>query len=113
MTVQYNHVRWNSPAGVQTSPSAIYGNTSFGNDATTVSWIMGRWNFFLTPNMVNEVRYQYGRDFQSEMSQEPSPWEQTFAANQWGQPPQISISSSTNGFIFRKARLPGSRGVSR
>jgi hypothetical protein len=102
VTVQYNYLRWNSPAGVQTAPSAIYGITSFGNDATTVSWIIGRWNFFLTPDTVNEVRYQYGRDFQSEMSQEPSEWEKTFAANQWGQPPQISIASTTNGFIFGK-----------
>jgi Carboxypeptidase regulatory-like domain len=102
VTLQYNHVRWNSPAGVQTAPSSTYGITSFGNDGTTVSWIIGRWNFFLTPDMVNEVRYQYGRDFQSEMSQQPTPFEQTFATNQWGQPPQISVSSSTNGFIFGK-----------
>ena len=61
-----------------------------------------RWNFFLTPNMVNEARYQYGRDFQSEMSQQPTPFEQTFSSNQWGQPPQISVSSSTNGFIIGK-----------
>ncbi len=101
VTVQYNHLRWSSPAGVQTQPSQSYGITSFGNDAAREDWIIARWNFFLTPNMVNEARYQYGRDFQSEISQQPTPFEQSFSRNQWGRPPQVSVAGS-NGFTIGK-----------
>lgn len=102
LTVQYNHLHWDSPAGVQTQPSQSYGITSFGNDVARGDWVIARWNFFLTPNMVNEVRYQYGRDLQSEMSQQPTPFEQSFSHNLWGRPPQVSIAGSSNGFTIGK-----------
>ncbi len=35
---QYNHMRWNSPAGVQTAASSTYGIASFGNDYVAEDW---------------------------------------------------------------------------
>ena len=100
--IQYNRLRWDSPAGVQTAPAESYGITSFGNDTAGEDWIISRWNFFLTPNLVNEVRYQYGRDRQSEFSQQPTAFEESFSHNRWGRPPQVQISSSSNGFTIGK-----------
>jgi Carboxypeptidase regulatory-like domain len=100
--IQYNRLRWDSPAGVQTAPAESYGITSFGNDNASEDWIISRWNFFLTPNLVNEVRYQYGRDSQSEFSQQPTAFEESFSHNRWGQPPQVEISTSSNGFTIGK-----------
>lgn len=105
LTLQFNHMRWSSPSGVQTGPSAVYGISSFGDDAAREDWIIARWNLFLTPNSVNEARYQYGRDFQSEMSQPPSNFEQSFAHNVWGRPPQVSIASSYGFTIGKPAAL--------
>jgi len=99
---QYNHMRWNSPAGVQTATSSDYGIASFGNDFVSEDWGIVRWNYFVTANLLNEARYQLGRDFESEFAQTPTPFEQPFAKNPYEQSPQISIASSSYGFTFGK-----------
>jgi hypothetical protein len=99
---QYNHMRWNSPAGVQTATSSDYGIASFGNDFVSEDWGIVRWNYFVTANLLNEARYQLGRDFESEFAQTPTAFEQPFAKNPYGQSPQISIASSSYGFTFGK-----------
>ena len=99
---QYNHMRWNSPAGVQTAASSDYGIASFGNDYVSEDWGIARWNYFLTANLLNEARYQFGRDFESEFAQKPTPFEQPFANNGYGLTPQISLASGSYGFIFGK-----------
>ncbi|AXC11547.1 Oar protein [Acidisarcina polymorpha] len=99
---QYNHMRWNSPAGVQTQASNNYGIASFGNDFVSEDWGIVRWNYFLTANLLNEARYQLGRDFESEFAQTPTPFEAPFANNVQGFSPQISIASSSYGFTFGK-----------
>jgi len=99
---QYNHMRWNSPAGVQTATSSDYGIASFGNDFVSEDWGIVRWNYFVTANLLNEARYQLGRDFESEFAQTPTPFEQPFAINPYEQSPQISIASSSYGFTFGK-----------
>ncbi len=99
---QYNRMRWNSPAGVQTAASNTYGIASFGNDYVSEDWAIARWNFFLTANLLNEARYQFGRDFESEFAQPPTPFEQPFAKNPDGFSPQISVASGNYGFTFGK-----------
>ena len=100
LTVQYNRMRWNSLNGVQTSPSALYGIASFGDSIVKEDAIIGRWAFFLTPNLLNEANFQYGRDLESELSSKPALFEQSFSHNIYGRPPQVQIS--TYGFSFGK-----------
>jgi hypothetical protein len=99
---QYNRMRWNSPAGVQTATSSTYGIASFGNDYVAEDWGIVRWNSFLTANLLNEFRYQLGRDFESEFAQTPTKFEEPFALNPQGFAPQISLASSSYGFTFGK-----------
>ncbi len=99
---QYNHMRWTSPAGVQTAASTNYGIASFGNDYVAEDWGVARWNDFLTENLLNEARYQFGRDFESEFAQTPTAFEQPFARNSYGLAPQISIAGSSYGLTFGK-----------
>ena len=99
---QYNHMRWNSPAGVQTATSSTYGVASFGNDFVAEDWGILRWNYFLTANLLSESRFQYGRDFESEFAQTPTAFEQPFARNTYGLAPQISVADSSYGFTFGK-----------
>jgi hypothetical protein len=101
-TFQYNRMRWNSPGGVQTQASDTYGVASFGNDYTKEDWGIARWELFLTANMLNEARYQYGRDFEAEFSQPPTTFEQAFAQNVYQRAPQINLASSSYGFSFGK-----------
>ncbi len=98
LTVQWNHMRWNSPNGVQTSPTATYGSNSFGNSLTSNDVIISRWAYFISPNLLNEVTFQYGRDLETESSNPPAPFEATLANNIYGRPPQVQIQSY--GFRF-------------
>jgi hypothetical protein len=99
----FNRMRWSSPAGIQTQGTNTFGIASFGNDYVKDTWGVGKLDTALTANLSNEVRYQYGRDFEFETPQTPTAYERntlmktpTFT-NPLGAPPQVSI---TNGFTF-------------
>jgi len=102
LTFQYNRMRWDSPNGVQTGTTNRWGIASFGSSYTKTDTVIGRWQYFVTPNLLNDARYQYGRDFESELSSAPSPFEQAFANNSYGKPPQIAVASGSSGFRFGK-----------
>jgi hypothetical protein len=97
----YNRLRWDSPAGIQTQASNTFGIASFGNDFVKEDWGIARLSSFLTNSISNELRFQYGRDFEYENSQPPSPNEVPLANNKFQRPPQISIFSTT-GFQIGK-----------
>ncbi|MBZ5503989.1 MAG: TonB-dependent receptor [Acidobacteriia bacterium] len=99
----FNRMRWASPAGIQTQATNTFGTRSFGDDFVKDTWGIAKLNTFFSPSVGNELRYQYGRDFEYEFAQQPTPYEDsrlvhapTFT-NPLGLPPQISI---TNGFTF-------------
>ena len=75
VAVEANRMRWTSPAGIQTSPAVAYGLSSFGNDYVRDNWIVGKLDTFITSSISNEVRYMYGRDFEYETNQAPTPYE--------------------------------------
>jgi hypothetical protein len=98
-----NRMRWSSPAGIQTAPTVTRGVASFGNDFVKETWGVAKLDTSITPTIVNEVRFQYGRDFEFEFSQQPAPYEVSTLLqnknfpNPLGLPPSVSI---TNGFTF-------------
>jgi hypothetical protein len=96
-TVNYNRLRWNSPAGVQTQPTNTLGRASFGNDFVKVDWGTARLVSTLSPTIVNEIRFQYARDFEFQNSQTPLPGEPRTALN--NSAPDVSL---TNGIEFGK-----------
>jgi hypothetical protein len=106
----FNRMRWSSPAGIQTQPTVTRGIASFGNDFVAETWGVAKLDTAITNNFANELRFQYGRDFEYEFSQQPAPYEVTNLltagapastgtgyANPLGLPPSVSI---TNGFTF-------------
>ncbi|MFI5106486.1 MAG: TonB-dependent receptor domain-containing protein, partial [Terriglobales bacterium] len=99
----FNRMRWASPAGIQTQATNTFGTNSFGNDFVKDTWGIAKLNTFFTASLGNELRYQYGRDFEYEFAQQPTPYENSRLVNApsftnpLGLPPQISI---TNGFTF-------------
>ena len=105
VSFEVNRMRWNSPAGIQTGTGVFDGIASFGNDFVKDTWTVAKLDTAFSPTLLNEARFQYGRDFEYEFSQVPTPYEQstllnnsTFGfTNPLGIPPQISIS---NGFTF-------------
>jgi hypothetical protein len=98
-----NRMRWSSPAGIQTQATNTLGIASFGNDYVKDTWGVAKLVSSITPSIVNELRYQYGRDFEYEFAQPPTPYELNNLVNTpsftnpLGLPPNVSI---TNGFSF-------------
>jgi hypothetical protein len=102
LSVQYNYLRWNSPHGALTQTATSYGVASFGDDHVTDDVVIGRWNTFLTANLMHELRVQYGRDFESQFSAPPSAFEQPFSQNQFDRSPQITLIGSSSGLRIGK-----------
>ena len=102
-SVSVNRMRWWSPAGIQTQATNTFGTASFGNDYVKDTWGVGKVDSFITANLSNQARFQYGRDFEFENGQTPTAYEQhnllktPSFTNPLGLPPQVSI---TNGFTF-------------
>ncbi|MFL6427128.1 MAG: carboxypeptidase regulatory-like domain-containing protein [Acidobacteriaceae bacterium] len=102
LSLQYNYLRWNSPHGALSQTAASYGVASFGDDHVTDDVLIGRWNTFLTANLMHELRVQYGRDFESQFSAPPSAFDQPFSHNPFGRSPQITLISSGSGLRIGK-----------
>ncbi len=114
-------MRWISPAGIQTAATVFDGSHSFGNDYVRDTFGIAKLDTVITNNISNEVRYQYGRDFEFEFAQDPSAYETSnLVGRRWeathnpfgGLPPSVAI---TNGFTFgtqtflQRAALPDER----
>jgi len=96
-TINYNRLRWDSPAGIQTQATNTRGRASFGDDFVKVDWGTVRLVSTLTPKIVNEFRVQIARDFEYEFSQKPLAGEPTTALN--NSAPDVFL---TNGLEFGK-----------
>ncbi len=117
---EVNRLRWASPAGVQTAATVSNGVSSFGNDYVAVTFGIAKLVTAITNTISNDVRYQYGRDFESQYAQTPTPYEKANLmgptgggyTNPLGAPPSVGI---TNAFTFgtpnflNRAALPDER----
>jgi hypothetical protein len=117
---EVNRLRWDSPAGIQTGAVVFNGTNSFGNDDVRVTFGIAKLDTAITNRLSNQVRYQYGRDFEFEYGQTPTSYEKNNLmgptgsgyTNPLGAPPQVLI---TNAFTFgtptflNRAALPDER----
>jgi hypothetical protein len=119
LSVSVNRMRWWSPAGIQTQATNTYGIRSFGNDYVKDTWGVARLNSTFSTHIVNELRYQYGRDFEYENNQTPTAYEMNNLVNTpsytnpLGLPPDVYFGSGsfdigTATFLLR-ARYPDER----
>jgi hypothetical protein len=98
--------RWNSPGGGLTRVSETYGNHSFGSSQAAEEWLLGRWEAFLTPNLLAVTQVSAGRDILSARPETPSAFEQTLlSGNAWGQLPQIVVDSRYGFTIGNPSRF--------
>jgi outer membrane receptor protein involved in Fe transport len=94
-TATYNRLRWDSPNGIQTQATNTRARDNFGDDFVEIDWITLRLASTISPTLVNEARYQWGRDNETQFSQPPLPGEPTNSVG--GRSPQTFIQ---NGFTF-------------
>jgi hypothetical protein len=98
--------RWNSPGGGLTRVSETYGSNSFGSSEASEELLLGRWEAFLTPNLLAVTQGSAGRTIQSAHADAPSAYEQTFlSANEWGQLPQMTVDSRYGFTIGNPSRF--------
>ena len=104
VSAMYNHMRWKSPAGVRSSPVVNRGRASIGDDYVDVDVAVGRWVWLASASLSNEVRGQYGRDYEHEEAQ--APLAQEPATGPGGFAPQVNIGGA---FYFGKPASLGRR----
>ncbi len=93
LTLEGTGALWNSPGGGLTRTSEPYGSHSFGTSQASEFWLLGRWETFLTPNLLAVTQGSAGRHILSEAPDTPSSFEQTLNVNAWGQLPQMVVDS--------------------
>jgi hypothetical protein len=114
-TISYNRLRWASPAGLQTQATNTNAKHSFGDDFVQVDTYNSRLQSTLTPTLLNELRFQYAKDFEFALSQPPLPGEpSTATTSQGARSPQIFL---TNGLTlgtttnFERIKYPDERRI--
>src|SRR5215467_14080727 len=112
LTVSYNRLRWNSPAGIQTQATNTRGVDNFGDDFVQIDSLNAKLASTLTPTLLNEFRFQWGRDNEFQFSQPPIPGEATTAVG--GRSPQtILVGTTTFSFgmpeFLERAAFPDER----
>ena len=95
LTVTYNRLRWDSPNGIQTQATNTRARDNFGDDIVDIDWLTVRLNSTISPSLLNEARFQWGRDKETQFSQPPLPGEPTNSVG--GRSPQTFVQ---NGFTF-------------
>lgn len=94
-TATYNRLRWASPAGIQTQATNTRAKDNFGDDFVQIDSLNLRLASTISPTLINEARFQYGRDNEFQLSQPPLAGEPTTAPG--GRSPQVLIA---NGLSF-------------
>lgn len=95
LTGTYNRLRWVSPAGIQTQAINTRARDNFGDDGVNIDSLNLRLASTISNELINEFRFQWGRDNEFQTSQAPLPGEPTNSLG--GRSPQTFI---TNGFSF-------------
>jgi len=111
-TASYNRLRWDSPAGIQTQATNTRAVDNFGDDAVQIDSFNAKLASTLTSTLLNEFRFQWGRDNEFQFSQPPIAGEPTNAVG--GRSPQtILVGATTFSFgmpeFLERASFPDER----
>jgi hypothetical protein len=82
----FNILRWTSPNGILTGPVLTSTALSNGSDIVKNEFVTVTWNSVIHPTLVNEARFQYGRDFEAQTPNASGPQIQITDAANFGMP---------------------------
>jgi hypothetical protein len=94
--VEYNSVRWTSPAGLVDAPVVARGRASLGNVGGSLDLLQLRATQRVSPHTIFETRAAYVADVQYETPQTPLPQEPAISPG--GLSPEVNIAP--NGLLF-------------
>ena len=112
LTVSYNRLRWDSPAGIQTQATNTRAVDNFGDDFVQIDSLNAKLASTFSSTLLNEFRFQWGRDNEFQFSQPPIAGEPTNAIG--GRSPQtILVGATTFSFgmpeFLERASFPDER----
>src|SRR5262249_55201507 len=99
LAISYNHLRWKSPAGVQTTATVANAVDNWGSDFVNDDWVIARLSSVMGGHFTNEIRFQWGRDFEFQQSDPAIPGEPVAPGTT--RSPNVSITG-TAPFSFGK-----------
>jgi Carboxypeptidase regulatory-like domain len=105
LSLQYNRGRSSAPGAVRSAPVVDLGTGSLGSSYARIDSVMGQWLWTATRKLSNELRVQYGRDFQYEEAGKPLPQEP--AVGPGGYAPEVAIGP--DGLTFGTSSSLGRR----
>ena len=74
LSAVFNWQNWAEPDGYNTAPTVNNGGvTQNGNGGTHERFFIANWNTTISSNKVNELRFQWGRDFEFDSTNSPGP----------------------------------------
>lgn len=105
LTLTYNRFRSESPAGIESPAVVQQGVGSFGDDFVDVDTFITRLNSTISPTVLNEFRFQYGREFARAFQAELTPFENALAGRATirtpsGRLPQVDVARTSVGIRF-------------
>ena len=95
-SMEYNRVRWDSPAGLIDAPVVARARASLGNAAGSLDMVLLRLTSSLGAHSANAARVAFVRDTQYETPQTPLPLEPAISPG--GLAPEVNIGP--NGLLF-------------
>jgi hypothetical protein len=104
-TLEATGAHWDAPGGGLDRAAENYGSHSFGASRGSNNWLLGRWEAFLTPNLLAVTQGSLGRHILTRGAETPSAFEQTLNVNPWGQLPQMAVDSGYGFTIGNPARF--------
>ncbi|MGA2571755.1 MAG: TonB-dependent receptor [Terracidiphilus sp.] len=96
-SVLFHRLRWDSPAGVQTTNPDNYAMDSQGNDFVKLDYGVTKLTSLISSNISNEVLFQYGRELDYETQQIPTAYSNADIASA-GNLVQLDAGYSNYGF---------------
>ncbi len=108
LSVEGTGARWDAPEGGVTRASENLGTHSYGSSGASEQWLLGRWEAFVTPNLLAVTQGSFGHHVMTAPAERPSAYEQTMNISDWGQLPQMIVDSRYGFTIGNPARFgPG------
>ncbi len=95
----YHRLRWDSPGGVQTQGTNNYAIDTFGQDFVKLDYGVAKLDSLITSKITNELRFQYGRELNTQGLQNASAYTRQNLINGTGFAPEVALTTS-NGFFL-------------
>ncbi len=98
---QYNWHRWRSPNGIRTAPIQNAAGSDNGFDGVKTDFLNFRLNSVLSSSLVNEARFQFGRDFEFQRPNVTDPGTGVSGGISFGMPNFLPRPAFPNEKIFQ------------